>query len=269
MRYKFDHDLHIHSCLSACSKDPWQSPARILRYAQENGLHTICLTDHFWDSAIEGASRWYRPQDYAHICRAKPLPQAEGVRFLFGCETEVTRHNVLGISREVMDELDFIVIPTTHFHMRGFTISRRDARTAEGMAKNWIERLDHVLDMDLPFHKTGIAHLTCSAIGPGKKKLLNTINAIPVSEMERLFSKAARLGVGIELNSDEMEFSEEAAETILRPYRTAKDCGCKFYCGSDAHHPQRLNRAKAVFEKTIDRLELREEDKIGFLTQEK
>lgn len=61
MRYSIDHDLHIHSQLSSCSSDSEQTPARILRYAQENGLKEICLTDHFWDETVEGASGWYAP----------------------------------------------------------------------------------------------------------------------------------------------------------------------------------------------------------------
>lgn len=77
MRFVFDHDLHIHSQLSACSDDPAQNPQRILDYARENGLTTLCLTDHYWDAAVPGASRWYKPQDFDHISQAKPLPQGK------------------------------------------------------------------------------------------------------------------------------------------------------------------------------------------------
>ena len=47
MKYIIDHDLHIHSCLSACSGNPAQTPAAILNYARANGFKHICLTDHF------------------------------------------------------------------------------------------------------------------------------------------------------------------------------------------------------------------------------
>ena len=67
MRFIYDNDLHIHSKISSCSKDSEQSNERILRYAKENGLKTICLTDHFWDDAVDGASNWYKPQNYEHI----------------------------------------------------------------------------------------------------------------------------------------------------------------------------------------------------------
>ena len=160
MKFKVDHDLHIHSQISSCSQDPEQTPARLLRYAQENGLNTICLTDHFWDETVDSASDWYAPQDFTHISAAKPLPQAEGIRFLFGCETELNRFLTVGVSRERMDALDFIIIPTTHFHMRGYTLSEAELMTAETRAEAWVRRLDAVLNMDLPFHKEiGRAHV--------------------------------------------------------------------------------------------------------------
>lgn len=89
MKYIFDNDLHIHSKLSLCSNDPEQTPERILQYAKENNLKNICIADHFWDETVPGASGWYEPQNYAHISQSKPLPQADGINFMFGCETEL------------------------------------------------------------------------------------------------------------------------------------------------------------------------------------
>ncbi len=65
MRYVFDNDLHIHSTLSSCSSDPAESTERILAYGVANHLKTLCLTDHFWDDAVPGASGWYAPQNLA------------------------------------------------------------------------------------------------------------------------------------------------------------------------------------------------------------
>ena len=265
LRFRFDHDLHIHSRLSACSCDPGQTGERILQYARDCGLHTVCLTDHMWDSAVPGASDWYRPQNYEHICLAKPLPRDKDIRFLFGCETEMDRRYVLGISRPVLDALDFIAVPTTHLLMTGFTISQEDAATHTGLAAAWVSRLDSLLDRDLPFEKMGVAHLTTSAIGPGMEQVPETLRAIPESEMERLFSKAASAGIGIELNAAALEFDEKDADIFLKPYRIAKSCGCHFYCGSDAHRPGRFGEVKEIFERAISRLNLQERDKIDLL----
>lgn len=261
MKYIFDNDLHIHSKISLCSNDPLQTNERILQYAVDNNLKTICLTDHFWDEDVPyTAIEFYQEQNWSHVTAAKPLPQAKGIRFLFGCETELTKNLTLGISKKRIDELDFVIIPTTHFHMTDFTISA-DIKTPEQKALCWLERFNAVLDMDLPFHKIGIAHLTCGLIDSSRENFLYTIDALKKDELEAVFKKAAQKGVGIELNGDDMKFADEEAETVLRPYKIARETGCKFYCGSDAHHPNVFENAKNVFERAIDLLELTEADK--------
>ena len=261
MKYQIDNDLHIHTKLSPCSNDPEQNPERILEYAIANGLKTVCVADHFWDENAEGAASFYKKLDYEYLSELKPLPQNENVRFLFGCETELNKFLNLGISKESTEKFDFIVIPTTHFHMKGFTLTDEEISCAESKAKAWIKRLDAVLNMDLPFHKVGIAHLVCPLIAPTREEYMEVLSLIDGDEMTRLFTKAAKLGVGIELNSADMSYKEHEEDIVLRPFRIAKECGCKFYFGSDAHHPKDLDIAIARFEKAVDALELTEEDK--------
>lgn len=257
MRFIVDHDLHIHSNLSTCSRSPEQTPERIAQYAVEEGLKTICLTNHFWDETIPGASNWYMPQDYPHIASAKPLPQPEGIRFLFGCETELDQNLTLGISRERMALMDFIIIPTTHFHMN-FALTEAQRQDRVGA---WLCRLGAVLDMELPFHKVGLAHLTCTLINRDREEYLKILAALPEKEMTALFQKAAKLGVGIELNASDLQASEGAEDIVLRPYRIAKACGCKFYCGSDSHTPAGFSGVIERFERAVTLLDLTEEDK--------
>jgi histidinol phosphatase-like PHP family hydrolase len=260
MRYKIDHDLHIHSFISSCSHDPEQTSERILRYAEENGFSQICLTDHFWDESVEGASNWYSKQNYAHIAAALPLPKSDRVEFLFGAETEMNKNLVLGISKKRFDDFGFVVIPTTHLHMK-LNISEEDGATPEGRAKVWVSRLDGLLDMDLPFGKIGIAHLSATCIAKEREDHLRVLELLPERELERLFAKAATLGVGIELNKSDMSFKDSEADTVLRPFRIAKAQGCKFYLGSDAHHPRNFETFHAVFDRAVTLLDLNESDK--------
>ncbi len=263
MRYISDHDLHIHSQLSLCSSDPAQTPEAILAYGKANGFTTLCLTDHMWDATVPGAENFgfYRDQPYERICRALPLPQEDGIRYLFGCETDQDRFLTVGLSKELMEKLDFIIIPTTHMHMDGFTLDG-----SEGVAERaslWCSRFEAMLHMDLPFYKIGIAHLTCELIA--RNHHLEVLRAIPEAEYRRLFAGAAAVGLGIELNFNSFGYTGEDLETMLMPYRIAKEEGCKFYFGSDAHHPKELAKAPANFENIITLLDLTEEDKIPFL----
>ncbi len=261
MKYTVDNDLHIHSYLSACSGDAAQTNERILEYAKNCGLKTVCLTNHFWDSAVPGASEWYAPQDFEHISKAKPLPSREGISFLFGCEADMDKDFCLGLSEEKAKEFDFIIVATTHLHMKGFTSYNEDISDANARAKTWVKRLDALLDKDLPFEKIGIAHLACKLIAPTREEYLETLSLIPEEEMRRIFKRVAELGMGIELNSSDMAFSDEEEVVVLRPFHIAKECGCKFYLGSDAHHPENLEAAIPIFERAVSLLGLTEEDK--------
>lgn len=265
MKFRVDHDIHIHSQISLCSSDPGQTTERLLQYAKDNDLTTICVTDHFWDETIPGAIDWYKKQNYAHVAKALPLPTDDKVRFLFGVETEYSKEMTIGISPEHFDLFDFVIIPTTHFHMAGFTIREEDAVSPATRARAWVEKMDDLLSRDLPFHKIGIAHLACGLMAPTREGYLELLNLLPEEDLYRVFTKAAQVGVGIELNRSDMSFAEDEADTVLRVFRIAKACGCKFYCGSDAHHPDEFADAKAVFERAVDLLGLTEEDKFRII----
>ena len=257
-KFRIDHDLHIHTGLSTCSSDPEQTAQRLLEYAKEEGLRKIAVTDHFWDEAIEGASGWYAPQNFGHISKILPLPKEENISFLFGCETDMDKRSVIGLSKEKTDKFEFIIIPTSHLHMKGFTIDE-SLSSVEGRAKYYMERCHALLDSDLPFHKVGLAHFTCTLMARNAEGTRDDImNAISDSDFKALFEKAAKVGIGIEINTSLSEAQNEAA---LRPYRIAKECGCKFYLGSDAHSPGDFKSAIARFSAMIDALELTEDDK--------
>lgn len=256
MKYIIDNDLHIHSKISTCSNDEEQTKERIFAYAKQNNLKTVCVTDHFWDKGVPGANAFYAPQDFDHVKAIMPLPKDDNIRMLFGCETELSAGLTLGIQRQTFDKFDFVIIPTTHFHMffsKEVTPIQR--------ARHWEDRFEAVLNMDLPFEKIGIAHLTCSLIAPVREDFVETLKLLDEDKMIKLFEKSAKLGVGIEISSGAVNYEEHQKDVFLRPFKIAKQCGCKFYLGSDAHHPTSFGTAISKFQKAIDEIGLCEDDK--------
>lgn len=269
MKYNVDHDMHIHSWISPCAGgDKRQSTDFILKNALEKGYSKICLTDHFWDENVPGAEKWcYRKQTFAHLCEALPLPQHEKVRFFFGCEAEMDLHDQIAITGEMIEKFDFVIIPTTHLHFEGLTIDQAD-RSIERRAVRYVERFDALLNMNLPFHKMGIAHLTTALVVPPEEtqekrqqSLIKCLDLISDEEFRQLFLRASKQGLGIELNLDPYGYDDVQLDRILRPYRIAKECGCKFYFGSDAHIPEEFLGSKERFEKLVELLQLEETDK--------
>ena len=258
MRYVVDHDFHIHSTISPCCHDENQTPEAILEYALKNGYKKACLTNHLWDENVESEAQWHEKQRFECLKSVLPLPQAEGVQFLFGAEADMDYNYVLGVSEETMKQLDFIAIPTTHMHLAGNTV-RKKIETPEEGAEIWLLRLNALLEKSLPWHKIGIAHLTCGHIFGSRTP--EVIKLLKDEALYNVFSDCACKGVGIELNMKTLAMNEEEKKILLRPYYIAKDCGCKFYLGSDAHKTQALETAKENFEDIITLLNLTEKDK--------
>lgn len=258
MRYIADHDFHIHSTISPCCHDENQTPEAILRYAVENGFNKICLTNHLWDELVESVAEWHEGQRFCCLASALPLPQDERVSFLFGAEVDMDYNNTIGVSEERYDIFDMMVISTTHLHLAGYTV-RKKLEDPEEAADIWVARLEALLKKDLPWHKVGIAHLTSGHIL--KEKTPEAISLISDEKLYSIFSDCAEKGLGIELNTKTIFASDEEKHRLLRPYYIAKDCGCKFYLGSDSHKISALEGAKENFERIITHLDLQESDK--------
>lgn len=244
MRYAADHDFHIHSTVSLCCHDDNQTPEAILNYAKENGFKKICLTNHFWDEMVKSEADWCDEHNFSAVSSVLPLPKDENVEFLFGCETDMDFTNVLGISEERFDAFDLVVVATTHLHLVGNTV-KAEIKTPEEAAFHWLDKIENLLTKDLSFHKIGIAHLTCSHIFG--KRTDESLSLISDNAMYSIFKECSAKGAGIELNVKALNISAEEKEVFLRPYFIAKDCGCKFYLGSDSHKNRSIGIGKSEF----------------------
>ncbi len=261
MQYKVDHDYHLHSYLSDCSNHPEQTPENLLKYAQSNGFDKLCLTDHYWNEDVPGASDWYKLHSYSRLSQALPLPQGKGVEFYFGCETEMDKHFHLGINDKDLERFAFIIVPTTHLHMEGFTIDEKDL-SMERKSAVYVERFARLLENDLPFEKMGIAHLTSTLLARQDPDAhIRVVDGVDSETYRQLFAQAAKKGVGIELNIYFDRYTPEQLQRVMRPYQIAKSQGCKFYFGSDAHTPQSLLGRRENFENIAAYLKLEESDK--------
>lgn len=274
MKFAVNHDLHCHSVLSSCCADPAMSVQAIYERAQREKLEAQCVTDHLWDAAVPGASAWYQSQDIAHVEQSLPQiaalrqSQAEGEpKLYFGCETEYCGDGKLGLAPEHFDRFDFIIIPPNHFHMKNFT-RLETADTAEKIAELFTKRLEELSQMDLPWHKIGIAHLNCSlTFAEGDyTKVFRTMDEdrlkAAFSSMVFRCAGKTRVPVGIEINTSCFGPGwEEHQEDHLRLLKIARDAGCRFYVGSDAHGVEEMAMMQERARRVADLLELTETER--------
>ncbi len=257
---RIDHDIHVHTFLSSCSKDPDAVPEKMLEAAAVNGLRTVGFADHLWDAGVPGASDWYRPQDMQHIARIRAQLPADtrGVRVLLGCETEYIGNGTVGISPTAAAQLDFVLVPHSHFHMEGF-VRPATVQQPDEIAALMQQRFAEAIELEVT---TGIAHpfLPCTQ----REHTDEIIQAIPDSAFSDLFGRAAERGVSIEITAGAFpslgsgETGGWHDSTFMRMYRLAAASGCVFHCASDTHNLQGMGRTRRL-QPFVDELGLTQE----------
>lgn len=266
MKYILDHDIHLHSKFSPCSNDARHTVESILSYGVTRDYRLLVLTDHAWDNDIDVPHRGWvgAGATWQNLKSMAPLPQAKGTHFMLGIEVDINMDGVRAIDRAGEEEADFIIYAPSHLHMKNFTIPADFPEDAETHAARYKERLHDLLNDDsIPFEKTGLAHFTCGLACT--KEPIRVFSLFSDAEYRDIFTKVARRGMGVELNFNPYSYNEADLAEMLRPYRIAKEVGCKFYCGSDAHHPENFRTSHNYLTHLIGLLGLEESDKFPFI----
>jgi len=236
---KIRSDIHIHTNLSSCAH-PDATLEAYIEGAKRDGLELLGFSDHLWDSdKIDGVSGWYRPQNVEHVLQLKKeLPKSreiDGIRILFGCETEFTHESKLCLSEENMEHFDYILVPHSHTHMN-VVVPRERIDTLEKHAKYLMESFLMLVNHPLSHKITAIAH----PFVPGTKFDIydQTQALIPDSYFKEAFLAAKEKKIAIELNGSCLHDKSEPGLRnceYARIYTIAKQCGCRFTYGSDSH----------------------------------
>ena len=231
------HDIHIHTHISSCGSPEAFAEGYISR-AKEIGLKTVGFSDHMWDRAVPGASRWYEPQDFAHVCGLIPeVPKSHrGVHLLFGCEAECRMDGVVGLSEEVAQKFDYILIAHGHDHMKNFVMPAEFLDDHPAHAKFAVRHFKDILQSPLRKYFTSVAHPFVPGTRHGDTNAV--LCHIPDRDFRECFEAARDAGIALEMNgSTFIGFSEEEIRNLeyVRMYAIAKECGCRFTYGSDSH----------------------------------
>lgn len=228
------YDLHIHTNLSVCSSDPEQTVENIVAFAKAHGVPAVAITNHVWDCEIPAGSDFYAQQPFSHIMKIRQqIPEeTHGVRVLVGAESEFAGGHVM-LKKEYRDQLDFVLIPHSHIHMYGLVLPK-ECKNFALKAKYLKESFCDLVSKDAA---TAIAHpfapLGCDPYG-----VRAILSCITDDEFAACFDLAKEHNTALELNGSEIYKVWNYAETLAeyeRVFSIARDCGCTFTMGSDAH----------------------------------
>lgn len=235
---KVDHDFHIHTALSICANGHDTALEGYFERAKATGVTKLGFANHFWDSNIPCTvcPEFYLPQNFEHLSKLLPeIKGIEGFELYFGCEGEYdpVRGDV-GISEETAEKFDYIIVPNSHTHMTLDGAYYEDlAKQKEILTKAFFD----IVNSRVSKYITAIAH-PFEVVGYSVEKHAELYDTFTDDEFKRLFDMAAERGIAYEINHDMMMWkSREQIEALptLRLFRLAKECGCKFIFGSDAH----------------------------------
>lgn len=251
------HDVHIHTHKSLCSGDPTATVENILQEALALGVSVVGISDHMWDSKnIPTTSGWYSQQSYeTQLSGREKFPKfVDGIRLVWGCETELAMGK-LGITHETAAKLDYVLIPHSHLHMKGFVLPD-DTTTPVQIAKYMLKTFKEAVSFNLPV-PTGIAHPFDSCLG--YDILVDFFSHISDSEFEECFKLAHDNNISLEINMS--SFEGDTHGLFYRMYKIAKKMNCFFHFGSDAHSIDRLKTINTDdVLRIMDELELTDKD---------
>lgn len=236
---RIDHDFHIHTTISLCARDPSATVENYVRLAKKNGIKKLGFSNHMWDSAILGASeRFYRPQNYEHLALLRPeidqFNHQDGIQIYFGCEAEYDpiRKDV-ALTEEIAKQFDYILVPNSHTHMM---MPKEYYEPKKRHAEFMLEAFRNVVTGSLAKYITAMAHPFSAVCCPYDRGLLYLL--ISDEQYAEVFTLARQADIAIELNTSgymHCSLSEIFDDPSIAMFRIAKECGCKFIFGSDAH----------------------------------
>jgi len=236
-------DLHVHTALSKCGKSE-ATVENMLASAEKQGIKTIGFADHCWAKEIPGAHPWYQGQDIEHVLHIKnQIPDnTRGINILVGCETEYIGNGIAGMNKELAQCFDYVMIPPNHFQL-GFGGFVRPEDLGSGGPKAVSELLYRrfMEAVELGFGNGFVHPFTPLGFIEWETEVLQGISD---TMYKNCFNSAASANIAMEINYGSIWRPREKQIDFLSLYRRiftiARECGCKFFFGSDAHHPNEI-----------------------------
>ncbi|MBR7142490.1 MAG: PHP domain-containing protein [Clostridia bacterium] len=246
-------DLHLHTNLSLCAPSTTTAES-YLPYCEQEGIKRIGISNHLYlHLGLE-----YTLQSCEQI---RALQNRTSVQLLFGCEMELHYGRPPMLDRQSASAFDYVLVAPSHIfnqihHYRDFDLS-----TPEKVRHLTIENFKQAcyLDLGVP---TAICHPLYPICAPDQQEILDGMDDQMLGEC---YTLAARHEKSIEIHAclyrNTVTLDEEGlSPSYIRMLSIAKECGCRFHFGSDAHAPETFIGKHALLERAAQRAGIRWED---------
>ena len=254
-------DLHLHTHLSLCAS-PDSSVAKFATAATELGLTAIGISNHYREAGIPGGDPFYEIQNFDHISSefaeiaAQNTPQ---LRILRGAEVEYSPEiGDAAISPEHASKLDYVLFTNSHTHLtmpKAYYDDRR--KHAHFMLNAYLDMLNGQVADKI----TAVAHPFAAVCCPYDRDSL--LPLISDHEYMQCFRQSAEHDIALEINTDLWSGYKTLPKLwnseMMRIFKLARRCGCRFTFGSDAHRSSSCSSIRVGY-LVAAMLELSEQD---------
>ena len=259
-------DLHVHTNKSLCAPRD-TTPASYIPHCADEGIRLIGITDHVYPEDMLAQYGYPHDRRVERLLELRAsLEEAEkqsGIRYLLGCEIDyfdcVGRPYILP---EESVGFDYVLLAASHILNYPHMYTAYDLNSPDVLRKLTIERFVAACQLDYPV-PVGICHPLYPICSPYQAEI---IDGISDNTLQELFSMAADKNISIEIHSclyrnDTPHNQFGLSDHYLRILAAARNCGCHFHMGSDAHSAsafvgshEKLRKAAELLGLTEDRI---------------
>ena len=239
----FYSDLHVHTNRSLCAPRTTE-PSTYIPYCKDEGIRLIGISDHVYPTEMIHQFGYTDETRLSRLLSVRPaLKEAEAasdVRFLFGCEIDYfpcVGHPY--ISPEESLHFDYVLFASSHILNYPHMYTEYELSSPDVLRKLTMDRFIAACKLDYPV-PMGICHPLYPICSPHQCEI---IDGMSDGCLKECFSMAKEKDISIEIHAclyrkDTPLNADGLSDRYLRILSVAKECGCKFHFGSDAHDPK-------------------------------
>lgn len=246
-------DLHLHTNLSFCAPRTTFLSSYLLFCAQE-GVQKIGISNHLY--AAKGVEHTLQIRKEIEEAR-----ESAPVQILMGIEAELFFGQEPQLVKEDAVHFDYALLAPSHIFNLIHEYEGFDLSTSDKVRQLIIDNFKRACLQDLGI-PTGICHPLYPIAAPKQQEILDGMTDEMLAEC---YTLAAKHDKSIEVHAclyrPSVFMDEEGlSPSYIRMLSIAKECGCKFHFGSDAHKPEDFVNVHRLLERGAERAGIREED---------
>lgn len=253
-------DLHIHTHNSFCAPDTTFIES-YLPYCEGEGIKILGISDHFYSQKDLGSADTVTERTLRLREEVEAAKKQTCIKLMYGCEAEYFYNRPTALTRELAQHYDYVLFAPSHIFNQKWEYDDAELEHPDSVRKILMREFREVcaLDYGVPM---GIAHPFYPIRAPWQQDVLDGITD---DEYAECFSLAAARGLSIEIHASLTRKTtaldaDGISPAYVRMLAIAKECGCKFHFGSDAHKPEAFIGGHAKLELAARRIGITEDD---------